>query len=268
MAMKKGRISRMHDEAISAVAAEILFVAITVVAAASLWGALSNYNVDPWQPPNPLGNGESNLRMTKTMFYDFAGTLADGLGKQASAQPSPGWSPPYTTTVAGPEALDLADGQGHYLTVANSLALTPVRKISLEVRFMLTDGPIGQQEGATLVSKGTCGSPQYELALSGHATPAINQDFMFSIKLDGGTTASVLASSEVLVNTWYIVNGSYDKATGALTIQVNGALEGSKTLPTGRTLAGDSGEGLSIGADMAGCHCFKGYIDYVKMGGA
>lgn len=266
--MKKGHISRRHDEAISAVAAEILFVAITVVAAASLWGVLSNYNVDPWQPPNPLGNGESSPSMMKVMSYDFAGTLADGLGEQAAAQPSPGWSPPYITTVAGPEALNLADGQGHYLTVANSPALTPAKKISLEVRFMLTDGPVGQQDGATLVSKGVPGSPQYELGLSDHATPAINQDFMFSIKLDNGTTASVLASSEPLVNIWYVVNGSYDKATNALTIHVNGALEGSKTLPAGRTMAGDSGEGLGIGADVAGSHCFKGYIDYVEMAGA
>jgi len=266
--MKKGHISRKQNEAISAVAAEILFVAITVVAAASLWGVLSNFNVDPWQPPNPLANGDSSPKMANIMRYDFAGGLADGLGKQAPAQPSPGWSPPYPTTVAGPEALNIANGQGHYLTVANSPALTPARKISLEVRFMLTDGPIGQQEGATLVSKGAPGSPQYELALNGHATPAINQDFMFSIKLDNGTTASVLASSDVLVNTWYIVNGSYDKAIGALTIHVNGALEGSKTLPAGRTLAVDSGEGLSIGADVAGSHCFKGYLDYVEMAGA
>ena len=266
--MKKGHISRKQNEAISAVAAEILFVAITVVAAASLWGVLSNYNVDPWQPPNPLANGDSSPKVANIMRYDFAGGLADGLGKQAPAQPSPGWSPPYITSAAGPEALDLADGQGHYLTVANSATLNPANKMSLEVRFKLTDGPVGQNEGAILLSKGAPGLPQYALALSGHATPAMNQEFMFSIKLDNGTTVSVMASSEPLVNTWYTLNGSFDKATGALTIHVNGALEGTKILPARRAMASDSAEGLGIGADVAGGHCFKGYIDYAEMNGA
>ncbi len=203
------------------------------------------------------------------MFYDFSASdpLSDLTGKQADATTTPAsWAAPRVTSVNGVDCLDLDPNSRtlrRYARVADSPALDPTTSIYIETRVKIIQAPNTMESGASIVAKG---SDYYRLALSAGSGAAMNRYFQFSVRLaDGVGLRSVNSVTTIQSGEWYTVAGSYDAATGQLSIYVNGVKERTVVVNGNHALSTSTGQ-LTMGYS-SGNRYFVGYIDWVKMSG-
>jgi flagellin-like protein len=203
------------------------------------------------------------------MFFDFSSgdPMSDLTGKQADATTTPAsWAAPQVANVNGVGCLDLDPNSRtlrRYARVVDSPSLDPTASIYVETRVKVIQAPNTMESGATLVAKG---SDYYRIALSGGSGASMNQYFQFSVRIaDGVGLRSVNSVTTIQSGEWYTVAGSYDAATGQLSIYVNGVKERTVVVTGHHALSITNGQ-LTMGYST-GNKYFVGYIDWVKLSG-